>query len=249
MAPVPHPPPHHGSASSKPSHPILLRHSEPPQTPTEENPAVKQRSSASMRADVVLAGIQAMLPQPSLGDDAPCGSRFALAADETLADSEVAAVHTAFQRFQIPRSAEMFKDDLPDLMKYLGFPALAREKARVVADAATPYNEVDRDDVVGFVSQYAREAFSATRTMFNARRASDGPLVGWLRELMAALGFAPQRRTIEDPVCAGGGLSCQASIAGGMVERCRGRIKIGTVKANNREDVSEWGPGLAWNGD
>jgi len=94
----------------------------------------------------------------------------------------------------------MHKDDLMDLVRYLGYIVLAPEDVSELADEITPYSDLDFDDVVRFVEKYALKECDRFREIFDAYdEDSSGAISTFeLRSLMGDLGFSPSKQLIME---------------------------------------------------
>jgi Ca2+-binding EF-hand superfamily protein len=115
-------------------------------------------------------------------------------------EADDATIRRAFKRFQVPDGNEVHRDDLSDLIQYLGYTITVAGDVANCADAVTHYSEFDLDDVRSFVSLYAKEEATRIRTSFHAH---DSDQTGQIksqavRKTMCDIGMVPVRAMVDE---------------------------------------------------
>lgn len=132
--------------------------------------------------------------------------------EEGFTQSEVSRLYSGFRRFMMPGSIDVHKDDIFELLTFLGCVFLDRVEVRALMDKTTKYDYMAFDDFESFMGKYAQYCQERYRVIFD-RFDEDGSgtiSIEELREMLHYLGFMPNRRMIQEALSAitAGGKDC-----------------------------------------
>mmetsp|Transcript_71981 Transcript_71981/g.153968 ORF Transcript_71981/g.153968 Transcript_71981/m.153968 type:complete len:1127 (-) Transcript_71981:113-3493(-) len=127
----------------------------------------------------------------------------ALASDgegESFSDADIAIMHGVFRRFLVPRTQEMRKEDLPEMMQDLGFVMPSSEKFENLANEVTPYNQLDFEEFLVVARKYVLLEREFFRNKFEEHDGEGCGMVGSrdLNKLLVAIGLLPFRAMIQE---------------------------------------------------
>jgi calmodulin len=113
---------------------------------------------------------------------------------------EIQSLRVAFRRFQVPQSRDIHKDDLIELINYLGYIMLDPKDVQQLADEISPYSNLDFDELVRFVEKYACKETARMHEVFEKYDADESRNISAseLRSMMADLGFNPSKQLIHE---------------------------------------------------
>lgn len=120
--------------------------------------------------------------------------------DGGLSESEIERYGASFVRFKDPDGPEMHKDELPNLLAFLGFPNPDPQKCRELADECADYQTLERVDFLEFMEKWISHECERYREIF-ASYDDDGSGFLDTTELMtfvSSLGFTPLRSMVKE---------------------------------------------------
>eukprot|EP00435_Cladocopium_sp_Y103_P047999 s549_g14.t1 len=120
--------------------------------------------------------------------------------DGGLSQSEIERYGASFVRFKDPDGPEMHKDELPNLLAFLGFPNPDPQKCRELADECADYETLERVDFLEFMEKWIAHECERYREIFSSYD-DDGSGFLDTTELMtfvSSLGFTPLRSMVKE---------------------------------------------------
>eukprot|EP00931_Biecheleriopsis_adriatica_P003611 TRINITY_DN105407_c0_g1_i1.p1 TRINITY_DN105407_c0_g1~~TRINITY_DN105407_c0_g1_i1.p1 ORF type:complete len:1101 (+),score=239.35 TRINITY_DN105407_c0_g1_i1:77-3379(+) len=111
-----------------------------------------------------------------------------------------ATLRPVFNRFRSQGGDEVSKEDMPNLIQYLGFVVPDIAELMKVVDSQTEFNEIDFTDFLEICEKYARIQYQRYRDTFASFDTdSSGEIeISELRALLTELGFVVVRQMIEE---------------------------------------------------
>ncbi|CAE7529009.1 CABP1 [Symbiodinium sp. CCMP2592] len=119
---------------------------------------------------------------------------------EGLSESELERFNVAFFRFKDPDGPEMHKDELPQVLEFLGFPLPDPATCREIADGCAEYETLEKADFITFIERYLDWELQRYKDIFSSYD-DDGSGFLDTTELMtfiASLGFTPLRSMVKE---------------------------------------------------
>jgi len=113
---------------------------------------------------------------------------------------DVEGMRVAFGRFQAPQENYVHKQDLDELVQYLGYVSTSVGDVEKLASEVTMYNHMDFDEFLVFMEKFSELETQRFRGFFaEFDKDQSGELsIKELRELMIAIGFIPNKLMIEE---------------------------------------------------
>eukprot|EP00927_Polykrikos_kofoidii_P027130 TRINITY_DN23985_c0_g1_i1.p1 TRINITY_DN23985_c0_g1~~TRINITY_DN23985_c0_g1_i1.p1 ORF type:complete len:861 (+),score=191.80 TRINITY_DN23985_c0_g1_i1:87-2585(+) len=159
----------------------------------------RARSDGSMASEgprATMAKLSSILP------DAPLVLERLRGGEEGFSAQELSRIRVAFQRFRVPHSAEIHKDDLGHVLKHLGYTQIDAEVKRKVADEITEFSTLEVSEFEAFVGKIAKvECAQFKETFERFDEDGSGELdPEELTKLLYSLGITPLRKTINQAI-------------------------------------------------
>mmetsp|Transcript_62619 Transcript_62619/g.115082 ORF Transcript_62619/g.115082 Transcript_62619/m.115082 type:complete len:992 (-) Transcript_62619:47-3022(-) len=119
---------------------------------------------------------------------------------EGFSAADIARMRSTFNRFKVPDTVDVHKDDLPVIMKRLGYQMVEEEKLRQIADDVTIYSTLDFNEFVTLAERFNKYETNMFQAMFDTfDEDNSGKLsVDEVEKLMNSLGFTPLRKMIRE---------------------------------------------------
>jgi Ca2+-binding EF-hand superfamily protein len=119
---------------------------------------------------------------------------------EGFQKADVEGMRVAFVRFQAPHENYVHKQDLVELVQYLGYVSTSVGDVEKLALEVTSYNHMDFDEFLIFMEKFSELETQRFRSFFaEFDKDQSGELsIKELRELMIAIGFIPNKLMIEE---------------------------------------------------
>ncbi|CAJ1452243.1 unnamed protein product [Effrenium voratum] len=122
--------------------------------------------------------------------------------EEGFSNSEVNRLYSGFKRFMIPGTIDVHKDDICELLTFLGCVFLDQAEIRSMMDKTTQYEHMGFDDFQHFMGRYAQYCQSQYRVIFDRFDEDESGTISMeeLRQMTHYLGFMPTRVMLEEAV-------------------------------------------------
>eukprot|EP00435_Cladocopium_sp_Y103_P058427 s1266_g20.t1 len=123
-------------------------------------------------------------------------------AEEGFSAAEVTRLRAGFKRFMMPGTIDVHKDDVFELLTFLGCVFLDPVKVRDLMDKTTRFDHLGFDDFEAFMGKYTRYCQSQYQVIFDQFDADESGTISMeeLREMTHHLGFMPTRLMLEEAV-------------------------------------------------
>jgi len=117
-----------------------------------------------------------------------------------FSDRAIARMNTAFKRFKVPDSADLHKDDVGGVLRYLGHAMTSKEHVEPLVMEVTVYDYMDFDEFICFMEKYVPYERKQIQMVFETfdEDQSGEISVFELRKLCSSLGLIPLRRMISE---------------------------------------------------
>eukprot|EP00933_Yihiella_yeosuensis_P080805 TRINITY_DN94306_c0_g1_i1.p1 TRINITY_DN94306_c0_g1~~TRINITY_DN94306_c0_g1_i1.p1 ORF type:complete len:1130 (+),score=267.36 TRINITY_DN94306_c0_g1_i1:103-3390(+) len=124
----------------------------------------------------------------------------ATGSDDSLSDEEVADLRTAFLKFKVPDSEDVHKDNLGDILGFLGRWAPPKDVMVKIGLEVSMYDYMDFDEFLGFMTRYSVIEKAEQQRVFRLydEDGSGNIDVSELRNLVIALGLTPFRQMMQE---------------------------------------------------
>lgn len=119
---------------------------------------------------------------------------------EGFSAGDLTRMRSTFNRFKVPDTMEVHKDDLLAIMERLGYMMVEEEKLRQIADDVTIYSTLDFSEFVSLAERFMKWEQSKFKEIFDSYDADGGGQlnVEELERLMSSLGFTPLRKMVRE---------------------------------------------------
>lgn len=123
-------------------------------------------------------------------------------AEEGFSAAEVTRLRAGFKRFMMPGTIDVHKDDVFELLTFLGCVFLDPLTVRDLMDKTTRFDHLGFDDFEAFMGKYTRYCQSQYQVIFDQFDADESGTISMeeLREMTHHLGFMPTRLMLEEAV-------------------------------------------------
>jgi Ca2+-binding EF-hand superfamily protein len=113
---------------------------------------------------------------------------------------ELTRMRATFNRFKVPDTVDVHKDDLPEILSRLGYMMVVEEDVRSIADITTIYSTLDFNEFVGLVEKFSDFELGKFKVMFDSfdEDASGNLSTEETQRLMSVLGFTPLKSMIKE---------------------------------------------------
>lgn len=115
-------------------------------------------------------------------------------------EKERSRLLSAFNRFKMPQSSDLHKDDLVALLSWLGFVKVEPDTVTLLALEVTKYSTLEFEDFLTFLGAYTRHEIESYYSIFKTFDidSTGGLSKSQLAELLTSLGITPLRRTVQE---------------------------------------------------
>lgn len=127
--------------------------------------------------------------------------------EEGFSKAEVSRLKSGFKRFTMPGTIDVHKDDICELLTFLGCVFLDPVEIRELMDRTTRFEHMGFDDFEGFMGKYARYCKNQYEVIFKEFDVDESGTISMeeLREMTHYLGFMPTRLMLEEAI----GVACR----------------------------------------
>lgn len=113
---------------------------------------------------------------------------------------ELTRMRATFNRFKVPDTVDVHKDDLTEILSRLGYMMVEEEDVRKIADEATIYSTLDFNEFVGVVEKFSAFEIGQFKVMFDSYDDDGSGSLSTCetQKLMSSLGFTPLKSMIKE---------------------------------------------------
>ncbi|CAK9062810.1 unnamed protein product [Durusdinium trenchii] len=120
--------------------------------------------------------------------------------EEGFSQAEVSRLKCGFRRFMIPGTIDVHKEDIFELLTFLGCVFLDPVEVRSLIDSATRYDHIGFEDFEDFMGKYTKYCQRQYRVIFDQFDEDESGSISMeeLRQMTHYLGFMPTRLMVEE---------------------------------------------------